>query len=82
MSFINIEPTYNFLIKEENTTLREYVRDFNQPSGFAWTSDSEIFTILEGVNDESLSSPNAFALILRACQSIFKGVTTIESFKQ
>ena len=79
MSFNQLETMYNLLNKSENQHLKEYVTNFNDPVGFVWTTDQEVNIIYDAINDPD-ASPSSFALQLRACQSIFKGQTTLESF--
>ncbi len=78
MSFNLLEKTYNFL--NSNQTLKDYVTNFNDPQGFAWTIDPEVNIIHDALNDD-ISTPNSFAIILRTCQRIFKGNASLESFR-
>jgi hypothetical protein len=79
-SFQHIVNTIDFL--DKNQRLKNYVINFNEPCGFLWTPDSSlVFEIYDGVDDNTMASPNAFALTLRACQAIYKGKRTLDSFK-
>jgi hypothetical protein len=80
MTFEQIENTYNFL--NQNEDLKNFVINFDEPRGFAWSLDKRVVEIHDGINDDNISSPNFFALILRACQSIYIGKRTLESFKR
>lgn len=54
-----------------NTTLRDFVRDFDDPAGFAWSDDYRITEIANGLlNDQH--SGLSFACTMRKCQSILR----------
>jgi hypothetical protein len=78
MSYTNLVEMYNFLNNEEG--LKNFVTNFNDPSGFVWSNDIRVDEIFRKLNNND-HSPASFALCLRACQSIFKGNETLESYK-
>ena len=71
---------YNHIIK--NTEWVEFIREFNHEDGFLLSKDERITDIYNVVTAETDNhSGSSFALSLRACQSIFKGLRTLDDFK-
>lgn len=52
-----------------NNMAFDFVKNFNEPCGFAWTSNPLLYTILDNTDPDGNTSPNVFALYLRLCQS-------------
>jgi hypothetical protein len=70
---------HNHIIK--NAEWVNFVRDFNDDKGFISCDDEIIHTIYNIVNAENdIHSGTSFALCLRACQSIFKGLRTLHDY--
>ena len=71
---------YNHIIK--NTEWVEFIREFNDEDGFLLSKDERITDIYNVVTAETDNySGSSFALSLRACQSVFKGLRTLDDFK-
>ena len=61
--------------------LVDFVKNFDEDSGFMWSSDERKIKILDGINNPN-HSPTSFALTLRICQTIHKGQFTLEEYKE
>jgi hypothetical protein len=61
----------DFFNKNENNDLKQWVKNFNEPSGFMFTEADEIITICEALDSEK-QLDNNIVWILRECQHIFK----------
>ena len=59
----------------------EFVKNFDDPTGFMWSSDERLFKIFDGINNSN-HSPSSFALTLRVCQNIYKGKLTLGQYKE
>ena len=59
----------------------EFVKNFNEPTGFMWSRDERLFKIIDGINNPNFS-PTSYALTLRVCQNIYKGKLTLEQYKE
>jgi hypothetical protein len=71
---------YNHINK--NPEWVDFIRDFNDDNGFLFSKDEIITDIYNVVTSETdIHSGSSFALSLRACQSIFKGLRTLDDFK-
>ena len=71
---------YNHINK--NPEWVDFIRDFNDDNGFLSSKDERITNIYNVVTAETdIHSGSSFALSLRACQSIFKGLRTLDDFK-
>jgi len=71
---------YNHINK--NSEWVDFIRDFNDDNGFLFSKDEIITNIYNVVTAETdIHSGSSFALSLRACQSIFKGLRTLDDFK-
>ena len=64
-----VESAMKFL--NDNTTLRDFVRDFDDPTGFAWSDDYRITEIANGLMNDQHSGLS-FACTMRKCQSILR----------
>jgi hypothetical protein len=59
----------------------EFVKNFNEDCGFMWSGDERKFKIFDGINNPN-HSPSSFSLTLRVCQNIYKGLLTLEQYKE
>ena len=59
----------------------DFVKNFNEPTGFMWSIDERLFKIFDGINNSN-HSPSSFALTLRVCQNIYKGKLTLDQYKE
>lgn len=59
----------------------DFVKDFDEEHGFMWSTDKRKIKIFNGINNDE-HSPTSFALTLRVCQNIYKGVLTLEEYKE
>ena len=79
-SYICILDMYNHINK--NPEWVDFIRDFNDDNGFLFSNDERITNIYNVVTAKTdIHSGSSFALSLRACQSIFKGLRTLDDFK-
>ena len=75
------------LVKQALTYINEYpdcvefVKNFNEPTGFMWSLDERLFKMFDGINNVN-HSPTSFALTLRVCQNIYRGQLTLEEYKE
>ena len=75
------------LVEQALTYINEYpefidfVKNFDEPTGFMWSSDERLFKIIDGINNPN-HSPTSFALTLRVCKNIYKGKLTLEQYKE
>ena len=51
-----------------NPNLLDFVKNFDEPNGFVWTSNPLIGDIIDKMNEDDHHSPSSMALCLRACQ--------------
>ena len=65
-----VQSAYNFLNQTENKHLKEFVKNFNQPHGFAFCESSEYTEIIDGLDADGHSG-SSLAMCMRACQKIF-----------
>ena len=61
----------NFFNKNKNNDLKQWVKNFNEPSGFMFTEANEIITICKALDPEAKLN-NSIVWVLRECQSIFQ----------
>jgi hypothetical protein len=61
----------NFFNKNKNNDLKQWVKNFNEPSGFMFTEANEIITICKAV-DPGAKLDNSIVWYLRKCQTIFQ----------
>jgi len=61
----------DFFNKNENNNLKQWVKNFNDPSGFMFTEADEIITICKALDPEA-KLDNSIVWFLRECQNIFK----------
>ena len=61
----------HFFNKDENNDLKQWVKNFNEPSGFMFTEANEIITICKALDPEAKLN-NSIVWVLRECQSIFQ----------
>ena len=59
----------------------DFIKNFDEEHGFIWSSDERKIKILDGINNSN-HSPVSFALTLRVCQDIYKGLLTLEEYKE
>ena len=59
----------------------DFVKDFDEEHGFMWSKDKRKIKIFNGINNDE-HSPTSFALTLRVCQNIYKGILTLEQYKE
>ena len=59
----------------------DFVKDFDEEHGFMWSTDKRKIKIFNGINNDE-HSPTSFALTLRVCQNIYKGILTLEQYKE
>jgi len=59
----------------------DFVKNFDDPTGFMWSFDERLFKIFDGINNEN-HSPSSFSLTLRVCQNIYKGKLTLDQYKE
>lgn len=59
----------------------DFVKNFDESTGFMWSSDERLFKIFDGINNPN-HSPTSFALTLRVCQNIYKGKLSLEHYKE
>ena len=59
----------------------DFVKDFDEEHGFMWSTDKRKIKIFNGINNDE-HSPTSFALTLRVCQNIYKGLLTLEQYKE
>jgi hypothetical protein len=59
----------------------DFVKDFDEEHGFMWSIDKRKIKIFNGINNDE-HSPTSFALTLRVCQNIYKGLLTLEQYKE
>jgi hypothetical protein len=79
-SYMCVLDMYNHINK--NPEWVDFIRDFNDDNGFLSSKDERITNIYNVVTAETdIHSGSSFALSLRACQSIFKGLRTLDDFK-
>ena len=79
-SYMCVLDMYNHINK--NPEWVDFIRDFNDDNGFLFSKDERITDIYNVVTAETdIHSGSSFALSLRACQSIFKGLRTLDDFK-
>ncbi len=58
-------------LKNERPDLKKFITDFNEPTGFLWTTDGRIYE-LDDIFGEKTDSPTSFCLLLRELQDIFQ----------
>ena len=78
-SYELVEQALNYI--NEFPDFVEFVKNFNEPTGFIWSLDERIFKIFDGINNGN-HSPTSFALTLRVCQNIYRGQITLEQYKE
>ena len=59
----------------------DFVKNFNEESGFLYTEDKRVTEIFNGINNNNHSGAS-FALTLRVCQSIYRGLLTLDQYKE
>jgi hypothetical protein len=77
-SYELVEQALNYI--NEFPDFVEFVKNFNEPTGFMWSLDQRIFTIFDAIHNVN-HSPTSFALTLRVCQNIYRGQLTLEQYK-
>jgi hypothetical protein len=78
-SYSFIEKAYNYI--NDRPDLNEFIKNFNEPSGFSFSDDERITYLYNELEAEKDQSGASFSISLRACQSILKGVKTLEYYK-
>ena len=61
----------NFFNKNKNNNLKQWVKNFNEPSGFMFTEANEMSIICNTV-DPGAKLDNSIVWYLRKCQTIFQ----------
>jgi len=74
---------HNHIIK--NPEWVDFIKNFNDNGGFMYSTDERITDIYNAINagktEKDVYSGTLYALNFRACQSIFKGVRTLDDYK-
>ena len=78
-SYELVEQALNYI--NEFPDFVEFVKNFNEPTGFMWSLDERLFKMFDGINNVN-HSPTSFALTLRVCQNIYRGQLTLEEYKE
>ena len=65
-----VQLAYDFLNQPENKHLKEFVKTFKQPNGFAFCESQEYKKIIDAIMDDGHSG-SSLALCMRACQKLF-----------
>lgn len=65
-----VQKVYDFLNIPENKNLKEFVKTFHEPNGFAYCTKKEYMDIMNGI-DEDCHSGVSLASCLRTCQKLF-----------
>jgi hypothetical protein len=65
-----VQSAYNCLNQPENKHLKEFVKTFNQPHGFAFCVSPEYLQIIILLDDDGHSG-SSLAMCMRACQRLF-----------
>ena len=65
-----VQKAYDFLNQSENKHLKEFVKTFNEPNGFAFSTSPEYTEIIDNINDDTHSGAS-LASCMRTCQKIF-----------
>jgi hypothetical protein len=78
-SYELVEQALNYI--NEYSEFIDFVKNFDDPTGFMWSTDERLFKIIDGINNP-IHSPTSFALTLRVCQNIYKGKLTLEQYKE
>jgi hypothetical protein len=65
-----VQNAYNFLTSPENKHLKEFVKTFNEPNGFAFSVSEHYKEIMDRI-DEDGHSAASLAMCMRACQKLF-----------
>ena len=78
-SYELVEQALNYI--NEVPDFVEFVKNFNEPTGFMWSLDERLFKMFDGINNVN-HSPTSFALTLRVCQNIYRGQLTLEQYKE
>lgn len=77
---MSVKEISNILIfLNKNPELELFVKEFNDKSGFFYSSDPRISQIIDA-NEKNEYTNMTFPLILKACQAILLGKCTIEQF--
>jgi hypothetical protein len=65
-----IQNVYNFLIQPENKHLKEFVKTFNEPDGFVFSTSEECTEISDALDSDGHSG-SSLAMCMRHCQKLF-----------
>ena len=65
-----VQSAYDFLNQPENKYLKEFVKNFNQPNGFAFCVSPEYAEINDALDNDGHSG-SSLAMCMRACQRLF-----------
>jgi hypothetical protein len=65
-----VQHAMNMLIVQP--VLATFVQYFNDPAGFAWSSDPRIAVLFDLI-DTGMHSGSSFAICMRYCQSLYNG---------
>ena len=61
---------YDFLNQLENKHLKEFVKSFNEPNGFIYSTSNQYCEIMNGIYEDGHSAAS-IALCARECQRLF-----------
>jgi len=81
MTYQSLCNAYSFLTNNNNTQLYDFVKNFNEEYGFAWSVSPEIQIISDALDDDGHSG-SSFAVVMRACQSIFNGNSVLSDYNK
>jgi hypothetical protein len=65
-----VQSAYDFLNQPENKHLKEFVKTFKQPNGFAFCVSPEYKEIMDALDDDGHSG-SSLAMCMRSCQRLF-----------
>jgi hypothetical protein len=65
-----VKNAYNFLNQPENTHLKEFVKIFNEPDGFAFSISEQYTEIIDALDFDGHSG-SSLAMCMRECQRLF-----------
>ncbi len=80
MSYQSVVNAFNYLNTADNMVLKKFVTEFNEDGGFSFSCDPKLYTIYDALERDGHSG-SSFPLVLRACQSIFNGKSTLDNYK-
>jgi hypothetical protein len=65
-----VQNAYNFLNQPENTHLKEFVKIFNGPDGFSFSTAEQYTEIIDALDSDGHSGCS-LAMCMRECQRLF-----------